>query len=104
MPMNQNQMMQQVRRMQAEMEKAQEELANTTVTASSGGGAVTVEMTCNHAVQRIKLSAEAVDPSDIETLEDLLVVAINEASAKAQEASNRRLGALTGGIKIPGIM
>jgi DNA-binding YbaB/EbfC family protein len=102
--MNQNQMMQQVRRMQAEMEKAQDELANTTVTASAGGGAVTVVMACNHEVKSIKLTAEAVDPSDVETLEDLLVVALNEATAKAQEAANRRMGAVTGGIKIPGIM
>lgn len=102
--MNQNQMMQQVRRMQAEMEKAQEELAATTVSASSGGGAVTVVMACNHAVQSVNLAPEVVDPNDIETLEDLLVVAINEATAKAQETSNRRLGAVTGGIKIPGIM
>ncbi len=102
--MNQNQMMQQVRRMQAEMEKAQDELANTTVSASSGGGAVSVVMACNHAVQSVKLAPEVVDPNDIETLEDLLVVAINEATAKAQETSNRRLGAVTGGIKIPGIM
>ena len=102
--MNQAQMMAQVRKMQAEMQRAQEELAATTVTGSAGGGAVSVEMTCDYRVSKVTLAKEAVDPGDVETLEDLLVVAVNDAVAKAQETSGKRMGSLTGGLRIPGLM
>ncbi|MGP6157990.1 MAG: YbaB/EbfC family nucleoid-associated protein [Vulcanimicrobiaceae bacterium] len=101
--MNQNQMMAQVRKMQAEMQKAQEELAATVVTGSAAGGLATVEMTCDYQVKGVKLSKEAVDPDDTETLEDLLVVAINDAVHKAQETSATRMSSLTGGMRIPGL-
>ena len=100
----QQQMMAQVKKMQADMARAQEELAATMVTGTAGGDAVTVEMSCDYRVGSVKLSKEAVDPDDVETLEDLLVVAMNAAVAKAQEASNQRMSAVTGGIKIPGLM
>ena len=102
--MNQAQMMAQVRKMQAEMAKAQEELASTVVTGSSGGGAVRVEMTCDFRVTSIQISPDAIDPQDAETLEDLVVVAVNDAVARAQEASSKRMGSLTGGMRIPGLM
>ena len=102
--MNQQQMMQQVRKMQTEMLKAQEELAETVVRGESGGGAVTVEMTCDFTVKKIAISPEAVDPKDVETLEDLLVIAVNAATEKAQEAQASRMGAMTGGMNIPGLM
>lgn len=101
--MNQAQMMAQVRKMQAEMTKAQEELATTIVSGSAGGDAVRVEMTCDFRVTSIKISPEAIDPSDAETLEDLVVVAFNDAVAKAQETSSKRMGSLTGGMRIPGL-
>ena len=101
--MNQAQMMAQVRKMQAEMTKAQEELASTIVSGSAGGDAVRVEMTCDFRVTSVKISPEAIDPSDAETLEDLAVVAFNDAVAKAQETSNKRMGSLTGGLRIPGL-
>ena len=84
--MNQAQMMAQVRKMQQEMAKAQEELASLTVSGTAGGGLVAVEMTCDYRVKSVKLGKEAVDPEDLETLEDLLVVAVNDAVVKAQDA------------------
>jgi DNA-binding YbaB/EbfC family protein len=102
--MNQAQMMAQVRKMQAEMAKAQDELATTIVNGSAGGDAVRVEMTCDFRVTSVKIAAEAIDPNDAETLEDLIVVALNDAVAKAQETSGKRMGTLTGGMRIPGLM
>jgi hypothetical protein len=102
--MNQAQMMAQVKKMQAEMAKAQEDLASTVVAGTAAGGAVTVEMTCDNRVTAVKLSKEAVDPDDTETLEDLLVVAINDAMTKAQETSAKRMSSVTGGLRIPGLM
>jgi DNA-binding YbaB/EbfC family protein len=102
--MNQAQMMAQVKKMQAEMTKAQDELAATVVSGTAGGGAVTIEMTCDNRVTAVKLAKEAVDPDDAETLEDLLVVAINDASDKARAMTEKRMGALTGGLRIPGMM
>ncbi len=102
--MNQSQMLAQMRKVQQEMAKAQEELAATVVTGAAGGDAVKVEMSCDYRVHKVSLAKEAVDPDDTETLEDLLVVAVNDAVNKAQEASATRMGAVTGGIKIPGLM
>jgi len=94
--------MAQVKKMQQEMAKAQEELANTVVTGSAAGGAVTVEMTCDQRVKGVKIAKEAIDPEDAETLEDLVTVAFNDAIAKANERSQARMGGVTGGLKIPG--
>jgi DNA-binding YbaB/EbfC family protein len=102
--MNQAQLMAQVKKMQAEMTKAQEELANTVVTGVAAGGAVTVEVTCDQHVKSVKIGKDAVDPDDIETLEDLVVVAVNDALAKATEASQKRMSSVTGGMRIPGLM
>ncbi|MGH7729601.1 MAG: YbaB/EbfC family nucleoid-associated protein [Vulcanimicrobiaceae bacterium] len=102
--MNQAQMMAQVRKMQADMAKAQEELAATVVCGSAGGELVRVEMTCDYRVQSVKIGAEALDPTDTETLEDLLVVAVNDAIRAAQERAGERMGAVTGGLHVPGLM
>jgi len=102
--MNQAQLMAQVKKMQAEMTKAQEELANTVVTGTAAGGAVTVEVTCDQRVKGVKIGKDAVDPDDVETLEDLVVVAVNDALAKAAEASQQRMASVTGGMRIPGLM
>jgi hypothetical protein len=102
--MNQAQMMAQVKKMQEQMAKAQEELGTTIVTGTAGGGAVTVEMTCDYRVTAVKVGKEAVDPDDVETLEDLLVVAMNDAVHKAQDTSSQRMSAVTGGLRIPGLM
>lgn len=102
--MNQAQLMAQVKKMQAEMTKAQEELANTVVTGVAAGGAVTVEITCDQHVKSVKIGKDAVDPDDIETLEDLVVVAVNDALTKATEESQKRMSSVTGGMRIPGLM
>ncbi len=102
--MNQAQLMAQVKKMQAEMTKAQEELANTVVTGSAAGGIVSVEATCDQRVKSVRIAKEAVDPDDLETLEDLVVVAINDALSKSTEASQKRMSSLTGGMRIPGLM
>jgi DNA-binding YbaB/EbfC family protein len=102
--MNQAQLMQQMKKMQAEMVKAQEELANTTVTGSAANGIVTVEMTGDQRMKSVKISPEAVDPDDIETLEDLVTVAVNDALTKSNEAAQKRMGGVTGGMRIPGLM
>jgi nucleoid-associated protein EbfC len=104
--MNQNEMM---RQLQARMVKLQEELASQTVEASAGGGAVTVTISeigmgpAQAKVQRVKISPEAVDPEDIETLEDLVVAAVNEALSKAQKIAAEKVAPLTGGMKLPGM-
>lgn len=96
--------MAQMRKMQQEMAKAQDELATTVVTGAAAGDSLKVEMTCDHRVKSVKIAKEAVDPDDIETLEDLLVVALNDALAKVEETAQSRMGQLTGGMKIPGLM
>jgi nucleoid-associated protein EbfC len=101
--MNQAQLMQQMRKMQQEMAKAQDELANTVVTGTASGDAVKVEMTCDHRVKSISIGKDAVDPDDVETLEDLVVVAMNDALKKVEETASSRMGRLTGGMKIPGL-
>lgn len=102
--MNQAQMMAQVRKMQEQMVKAQEELAASTVTGSAGGGVVSVEIGGDYHVRSVKIGQEAVDPDDPETLEDLIVVAVNDALGKVKELAERKMGALTGGLRIPGLM
>jgi DNA-binding YbaB/EbfC family protein len=96
-------MMQQAQKLQAQLLKAQEELANLTVEASSGGGAVKVVMNGQQQIQSVKISPEVVNPADIEMLEDMVLTAVREAGVKAQEAAAKKMGGLTGGLKIPGL-
>lgn len=101
--MNQAQLLAQVKKMQAEMAKAQEELAGTIVSGSAAGGLVTVEATCDQRLKSVRIAKEAVDPQDVETLEDLVVVAVNDALAKSTDTSQKRMASLTGGMRIPGL-
>jgi nucleoid-associated protein EbfC len=93
-----------IQQLQARLAKMQEELGNETVEASVGGGAVKVVMTGHQKVVSVKISPDAVDPEDVGMLEDLILAALNEATDKSRELANQRLGALTGGMKIPGLM
>lgn len=102
--MNQAHLMAQFKKMQAEMAKAQEELANTVVSGSAAGGTVTVELSCDQRVKRVKVDRAAVDPEDVETLEDLIAVAVNDALSKANDVSQKRMASATGGMRIPGLM
>jgi len=95
-------MMQQAQKLQSKLAKAQQELENVTVEASSGGGAVTVTMNGQQKIQSVKISPEVVSPDDVELLEDLVLTAVGEAITKSQEAAAEQLGGLTGGLKIPG--
>lgn len=102
--MNQAQMMQQLRKMQQEMAKVQEELAQTEIEGVAAGGAVSVKITGEFRMTKCVVKPEAVDPDDLETLEDLIVVACNDALGKVQELSQNKMGRLTGGMRIPGLM
>ncbi len=99
--MNKIKLMRQARQLQGKLQKIQQELEKATVEASSGGGAVTVVMTGKQQVQSVKISPEAA--GDAEMLEDLVLTAMNEAVKKSKELAADRLGALTGGLKIPGL-
>ena len=97
-------MLQQAQQLQAQLMKAQQDLAELIVEASAGGGAVTVTMNGQQAIQSVKISRDVVDPEDVEMLEDLVLSAVKEAQAKAVEASQKMMGNLTGGLNIPGLM
>jgi len=96
-------MLQQAQELQAKLAKAQQELADLTIEASSGGGAVKVTITGQLKILSIKISPEAINPDDAELLEDLVLTAVTEAMARAQELAAQRLGKITGGLKIPGL-
>ena len=96
-------MIKQLQDMQKKMVKAQEDLANETVTASAGGGAVTVEMNGHHLVTSVTIDKDAVDPEDVEALQDMVLTAFNQALDKAQEMAEKKMGAITGGMKLPGM-
>ena len=90
------------REMQANMEKAQNELGQLTVEGTAGGGAVAVVMTGTQEAREIRISKDAVDPTDVETLQDLVLAALNDALAKSKELAGEKLGGVTGGLKLPG--
>ena len=98
MPGNMNNLMKQAQRMQRQMEESQKELEAAEFTAASGGGAVEVTVTGKKEVTKVKLDPEAVDPDDVEMLEDLVMAAVNEALRKADEASTASMARLTGGL------
>src|SRR6267378_2102201 len=90
-------------KMQADMAKAQEELGAMTVEGSAGGGAVVVVMTGTQECKEVRIKKEAVDPEDVETLEDLVRAAIADALTKSKQLAADKLGGLTGGLKLPGM-
>ena len=100
---NMNNMLKQAQKMQADMEKMQAELDEKTVEATSGGGAVTVTVTGKKELTSIKISPAACDPDDVEMLEDLIMVAVNDAIKKAEEMTSSEMGKITGGMNIPGL-
>lgn len=91
-------MMKQVQQMQAEMAKAQEELKDEVVEASAGGGVVKVTMSGDLELRSIEIDPDAVDPEDVEMLQDMVLTAVNEALRAAQERANSKLGGATGGL------
>jgi len=95
---NINNLMKQAQKMQKDMARVQEELAEKTVEATAGGGAVKVVVTCDKKILELSIAPEVVDPDDIEMLQDLIVAAVNEAVRKAEETSAAELGKVTGGL------
>ncbi|KEQ23666.1 YbaB/EbfC family nucleoid-associated protein [Paenibacillus tyrfis] len=100
---NMNQMMKQVKKMQEQMLKAQEDLANRTVEGTSGGGVVSVTVNGQKKVTAVVIKPEAVDPDDVEMLQDLVLSAVNDAMTKAEEMAGKEMSKLTGGMNIPGL-
>lgn len=96
-------MMKKVQKMQQDMLKMQEELKNRTVEATAGGGAVTVVVTGRKTLEKVTIAPSAVDPEDVEMLEDLVTTAINEAMRKVDEMTEKEMGKITGGMKLPGM-
>jgi len=106
MSVNPQKMMKQMQKMQEEMQRVQTELQQETVSAAAGGGAVTATVSGGLEVVAVKIDPAAVDPEDVEMLEDTVVAAVNEAMRQAQELAQKRIGAITGGLSglgIPGL-
>jgi DNA-binding YbaB/EbfC family protein len=99
---NMNAMMKQVQKMQADMIKAQEELKNEIVEATAGGGMVLVKITGDLELREIQIDPEAVDPEDVELLQDMIQAAVNEAIRSAQERAAAKMNAAAGGLAGPG--
>ena len=97
-------MVKQAQKLQAQMMKVQEELAEKTVESSVGGGMVKVVVNGRQELISIKIEPEVIDPDDAEMLEDLVLSAVNEAMQKAQEMAAQEMGKVTGGLNIPGLM
>ena len=98
MPGNMNNLMKQAQKMQRQMEEASKELEEKEVTAAAGGGAVEVTVSGKKEVTKVKIDPEAVDPDDVEMLEDLIVAATNEALRQVEEESGAAMSKLTGGL------
>lgn len=102
-PGNMNQMLKQAQKMQEDMASLQEDLEQREYTATSGGGMINVTVDGKHLIKSIKISPDAVDPEDTEMLEDLITVAVNEAINNAIKTAEDEMGAVTGGLNIPGM-
>ena len=98
--MNLNKLMKEAQKMQADMEKSQEELGNQVFDTTAGGGAVYVKVNGNKVIQEIKIAKDVVDPDDVEMLQDLIITATNEAMRKVDEAQAQAMGK----YNIPGLM
>lgn len=103
MAMSPQAMMKQARKMQAKMEAAQAEAAQQTVDATAGGGMVTVVVGGDNQVKSIVIDPEAVDPEDVEMLQDMIIAAVNQGLADAQAMVNDKISAVAGGLNIPGL-
>ena len=98
MPGNMKNLMKQAQKMQREMEEAQANLSEQEFTATAGGNAVEVTVSCDKTVKGVKIAPEAVDPDDVEMLQDLIVAAVNSAMDQVDEAQKKVMGAASGGL------
>ncbi|WP_406677414.1 YbaB/EbfC family nucleoid-associated protein [Moorella sp. ACPs] len=99
---NINKMMKQMQKMQAQIAKLQDELGEKTVEAAAGGGAVVATANGRQEIVSIKIDPAAVDPEDVEMLQDLILAAVNEALRQSQEMAAREMGKITGNMRLPG--
>src|SRR3954470_23551026 len=102
MGMDFNKLMKQAQQMQEQLAQAQEEVATQVVEASASGGMVTVKATGSGEITEIKIKPEAVDPDDVEVLEDMVLAAVNEAMRSAESLMQSKVGGLSGGLGLPG--
>ncbi len=100
---NMGKMMKQVQKMQKQMKKLQQELEEKTVEAAAGGGAVKAVVNGKKELVELQIDPDAVDPDDVEMLQDLVMAAVNEAIRKAEEMVQSELAKITGGLNLPGI-
>jgi DNA-binding YbaB/EbfC family protein len=100
---NQMKMMKQMQKMQAEMGRIQEELSQQEIEATAGGGMVKAVVSGQQELKRVEINPDAVDPDDVELLQDMVVAAVNEALRQSQELAAKKMGALTGGLGLPGL-
>lgn len=100
---NMNQMLKQAQKMQEDMAVLQEDLEQREYSAVSGGGAVKVTVDGKHLIKSIKIDPEIIDPDDAEMIEDLITVAVNEAINTAVKTAEEEMGAITGGLNLPGM-
>ena len=96
-------MMQRIQKMQEDMAVLQEDLENREYSAVSGGGAVSVTVDGKHLIKSLKINPDIIDPEDPEMLEDLITVAVNEAIETAAKTAETEMGAITGGLNMPGL-
>lgn len=101
--MDMQKMLKQAKKMQAQLAEVQDGLTQVTVDATAGGGMVKATMNGAGELQSISIDPEALDPDDVELLQDMIVAAVNEASRNAQDIANQRMGSVTGGLNIPGM-
>lgn len=100
---NRNNMMRQMQKLQKEMEEAQDKVKATVLEASSGGGMVKVTMNGDRELLSVDINPDAVDPEDVEMLQDMILVAVNDVLKQAGDLNEQEMGKLTGGINIPGL-
>ena len=100
---NMQQMMKQARKMQEQLASVQDNLAQTSVEASAGGGMVKVSVNGSMQLESITIDPDALDPEDVDMLQDMIIPAVNEGLRQVIEISNKQMGAITGGLNIPGL-
>ncbi|NLJ60265.1 MAG: YbaB/EbfC family nucleoid-associated protein [Firmicutes bacterium] len=103
MAKNMGRMMKQVQKMQADLARVQEELKEKTTQGTAGGGVVKVTVNGHQEILAVEIAPEAVDPDDVEMLQDLIIAAVNDALRKCQDMVSEEMGKVTGGLNIPGL-
>ena len=101
--MDMQKMLKQAKKMQQQLADVQDGLKDVVVEATAGGGMVKATMSGDGVLQSITIDPQALDPEDVELLQDMIVAAVNEASTNASDVANQRMGAITGGLNIPGL-